>query len=175
MKNHFWRNIITIIFFCLPLYSCFYPLQHQDYNKCVYVSDLKIIHFGDVSGGVGLDKPYWTDKLVICGINFKKGVIVHPKDGSKVAFVEFLLPRKGGRLLGLAGCAEETGGEYIHKMNFRFYVDGEFLYGKEMYGSDCQQLDLKLGPGKVLRIETDDGHDGNYYDHMAFGDLRIEY
>lgn len=175
MAQHFWHKLITIFIICFSLYSCYYQIQHQHSHKYVYVSDLKIIHSGDVNGGVGIDKPYWEDKLVICSINYQKGLVIHPKDGGKIAFAEFLLPRKGGRLLGLAGCAEETGGTYIHKMRFRIFVDGDFLYGRELYGDDCQKLDLDLGFGRVLRIETDDGHDGNYYDHMAFGDLKIKY
>ena len=175
MTQHFWRYIFAFCIICISLYSCYYPIQDKDFNKYVYVSDLKIIHSGDVNGGVGIDKPYWTDKLVICGINYKKGLVIHPKAGGKIAFVEFILPRKGGRLLGLAGCAEETGGEYNHKMRFRFFVDGDFLYGREISGEECQKLDLDLGQGTVLRIETDDGNDGYYFDHMAFGDLKIKY
>ena len=175
MIQHFWRKIITICILCFALNSCYYLIQHQHFHKYVYVSDLKIVHSGDVYGGVGIDKPYWADDLVICGIKYKKGLVIHPKAGGKIAFTEFLLPGQGGRLSGLAGCAEETGGTYILKMNFRFFVDGEFLYGRELYGDDCQNLDLDLGKGRVLRIETDDGHDGNYFDHMAFGDLKIKY
>lgn len=173
MTQHFWRNIIIISIVCFPLSSCFYQIHDKHFHKYVYVSDLKIIHSGNVHGGVGIDKPYWTDKLVICGTNYKKGLVIHPENGGQIAFVEFLLPRKGGHLTGLAGCAEETGGTYKHKMRFRIFIDGELLYGREISGDEYEKLDLDLDHGRVLRIETDDGLDGNYFDHMAFGDLKI--
>ena len=49
------------------------------------------------------------------------------------------------------------------------------LVHAEITGTQSQDLDLDLGQCKVLRIETDDGFDGNTSDHMAFGDLRIVY
>ena len=141
----------------------------------VYVSDLTIIYSADLAGGVGIDRPYWTDELILCGKKYKKGIIMHPKNGGTIGFAEFRLPKKGGRLVGLAGWAEATGATSRGKMRFRIFVDGELLYGRELIGMECQRIDLDLGPAKVLRIETDDGGDGYYSDHMAFGDLRILY
>ena len=175
MKIYFWRNIIIISTIGFSLISCCYKPCQNNSSEVVYVSDLKIIHSANVHGGIGIDKPYWMEKLIICGESFTKGLVVHPKDGRRIAYVEFILPRDGGRLLGLAGCAEETGGEYAHKMRFRIFIDGDLLYEKEIDGNECQNLNLDLNQGTVLRIETDDGGDGNYYDHMAFGDLRISY
>jgi len=175
MAQQFGGSILTISFICFLLFSCCSSTHIQNSDNNVYVSDLKIIHSGYVHGGIGLDKPYWMDKLVICGKYYNKGLVVHPEDGGKIAFVEFLLLKKGGRLMGLAGWAEEVGITYNGKMRFRFFVDGELIYGRELRGEDCQNLDLDLGFGSVLRIETDDGLDGYYSDQMAFGDLRIEY
>jgi uncharacterized protein YecT (DUF1311 family) len=141
----------------------------------VYVSDLKIIHSGDVHGGIGIDRPYWGDELKICGITYKKGLIIHPEDGGIIAYAEFLLPKKGGRLLGVAGWAEQEGVVHSGKMRFRIFVDEELLYGNELKGKECQRVNLELGLGKILRIETDDGDDGYIADHMAFGDLQIVY
>ena len=142
----------------------------------VYVSDLEIICSDKIHGGIGLDKPYWTDELVICGKRYRKGVVIHPEDGGKVAYAEFLIPGKGGQLLGAAGYCE--GGGYAtsdRKMRYRIFVDDELVYGNELIGKECRGVNLNLGTGKVLRIETDDGGDRNYSDHMAFGDLRIIY
>ncbi len=49
------------------------------------------------------------------------------------------------------------------------------LYERELKGEECIKLNLDLGFGRVLRIETDDGDDGYFSDQMAFGDLRIIY
>lgn len=141
----------------------------------IYVSDLEIIQFGNVHGEIGIDKPYWTDELAICGKKYKKGIVMHPEDGGIIAYAEFQLPQKGGRLLGVAGWAEEAGVIHRGKMRFRILVDGEPLYGGELNGNECRSLNLNLGSGKILRLETDDGLDGNESDHMAFGDLRIIY
>ncbi len=99
MVLHFWRNIITVCIIYLFINSCCYTIPYQNLHKYVYVSDLKIINSGDINGGIGLDKPYWTDKLVICGKYYRKGLVVHPKDDGRIAFVEFLLPRNGGHLV----------------------------------------------------------------------------
>jgi len=148
--------------------------NENDSSK-IYVSDLKIIYSGNIHGEIGIDRPYWMDELIICGKQYRKGIVIHPKDGGQIAFAEFRLPKKGGRLLGIAGWAEQTGEIYRGKMRFRIFVDGELMYGRELIGKECQRVDLDLGSGKVLRIEADDGSDGNYNDHMAFGDLRILY
>jgi photosystem II stability/assembly factor-like uncharacterized protein/uncharacterized protein YecT (DUF1311 family) len=146
------------------------------YNQSVvYVSDLRVIRSGDIQGGIGIDKPYWVNELVIGGRQYRKGVVMYPEDGGKIAYAEFLLPRKGGRLLGVAGWAEKRGAFHQGKMRFRILVDGELLYGRQLSGKESQNVDLDLGLGKILRIETDDGFDGNEADHMAFGDLRILY
>jgi uncharacterized protein YecT (DUF1311 family) len=145
-------------------------------NKMVYVSNLEIIHSGNIHGGIGIDKPYWTNELVICGKRYSKGLIMHPESGGIVAYAEFLLPQKGGHIIGVAGYAEGEGSvTYNGKMRYRIFVDGELLYGNELIGKECRGIDLDLGTGRVLRIETDDGNDGNYSDQIAFGDLRIVY
>jgi hypothetical protein len=175
MAQHFSRCIIALSLICFPLFSCFSQRQTHHLPKNTYISDLKILRSGDVHGGIGKDRPYWTDKLIICGKEFKKGVVIHPEDGGKIAFVEYRLPKRRGRLLGVAGWAEQEGAVHSGKMRFRFFVDGELLYGNELNGKECQRVNLDLGSGRVLRIETDDGGDGNNADHMAFGDLRIRY
>ena len=148
----------------------------SDYNpREIYVSDLKIIHSGNVHGGIGLDRPYWTNELVMWGKKYNKGVVITPENGGIIAFIEFRLPKNGGRLLGLAGWAEQVRAIHRGKMRFRLFGDGELLYGCELNGKECQAVDLDLGQCKVLRIESDDGGDGNEGDHMAFADLRIVY
>jgi uncharacterized protein YecT (DUF1311 family) len=144
--------------------------------KRVYVSDLELIRTENINGGIGLNKPYWADAIVICGKKYRKGVVIHPKDDGSTAYAEFLIPKEGGNLRGVAGWASE--GAYVSyhgRMRYRIYVDNELLYGNELKGKECRGVDINLETGKVLRIETDDGGDGNYSDHMAFGDLRIEY
>ena len=144
--------------------------------KKVYVSDLELIHSGNINGGIGLDKPYWTDELVICGIKYEKGVVIHPQNDGTSAYAEFLIPEKGGHLLGVAGWAEGSSyADYHGKMRYRIFVDGKLIYGNEFSGKECWGIDLDLGSGKILRLESDDGDDFNYNDHMAFGDLRIIY
>jgi len=175
MAHHYLRSTIAISLICFPIFSCYYPIHTQRLLKNVYVSDLKIIHSADIHGGIGLDRPYWTDKLIIDGKEYRKGVVIHPEDGGIIAFVEFLLPKRGGRLVGVAGWAEQEGTVHSGKMRFRFFVDGKLLYGSELSGKESQDVDLDLGLGSVLRIETDDGNDRYYADHMAFGDLRIIY
>lgn len=144
--------------------------------KTIYVSDLQIICTEDINNGIGLDKPYWADEIVICGKRYRKGVVIHPKDGGRVAYAEFIIPKKGGKLIGVAGYGE--GGSYVSthgKMRFRIFVDDELIYGNELFGKECRGINLNLDDGKILRIETDDGGDRNYSDHMAFGDLKIVY
>lgn len=145
-------------------------------SKRVYVSDLEIIRSGHIHGGLGIDEPYWDNELVICGRRYFKGIVMHPENSRLDAYAEFLIPNKGGRLLGIAGWAEGGGtGYYNGKIRYRIFVDDKLLYGNEIRGKECRGIDLNLNEGKVLRIETDDGSDNNYSDHMAFGDLRIEY
>jgi uncharacterized protein YecT (DUF1311 family) len=145
-------------------------------SKKIYVSDLDIIRSGHIHGGLGVDEPYWDSELVICGRRYIKGIVMHPENNRMDAFAEFLIPKKGGRLLGIAGWAEGGGAVYYKgKMRFRIFVDDKLLYGNEINGKECRGVDLDLGAGTVLRIETDEGSDNNYNDHMAFGDLRIEY
>jgi uncharacterized protein YecT (DUF1311 family) len=144
--------------------------------KSEYISDLQLVRSNNIYGGIGLDKPYWTSEIIICGKKYKKGVVIHPEDGGNVAYAEFLIPRTGGQLLGVAGYCEGNGStKSSRKMRFRIFVDNELLYGNELIGKECLGVNLNLGKGKVLRIETDDGGDRNYFDHMAFGDLRIIY
>lgn len=140
----------------------------------IYVSDLKIMNSGNVNGGIGLDRPYWADQLIICGKKYMKGIILHPENGGVIAYAEFSLPKPGGRLVGVAGWAEERG-PHRGKMRYRILVDGKLLSGNELIGTEYRSLNLQLGQARVLRIETDDGLDGNDADHMAFGDLRIVY
>ncbi len=141
----------------------------------VYVSDMKIIASDHVHGGVGLDKPYWGGKLIIRQTTYDKGILIHPEEGGVAAFVEFLLPREGGRLEGVAGYCEETGTVYRGRMRFRILADGDLLLAEELRGPQSHVLNIPLGHARVLRIETDDGGDGNNADHMAFGDLKVVY
>jgi uncharacterized protein YecT (DUF1311 family) len=144
--------------------------------KKVYVSDLEILRSGNINGGLGLDKPYWTSQIIICAKTYKKGVVIHPEAGDQTAYAEFQIPRPGGRLLGVVGWAAGMPDvNYNGKMRYRILVDGNLIYGNEIVGKECRGIDLDLGAGKVLRIESDDGGDGNYSDHLAFGNLRIEY
>jgi uncharacterized protein YecT (DUF1311 family) len=145
-------------------------------TKEVYVSDLEVIRSKDIHGGLGIDKPYWTSEILICGKIYKKGIVVHPEAGGPVAYVEFQIPKEGGHLLGVVGWAGGTGSyKYRGRMRYRILIDGELIYGDELVGKECKGINLDLSTGKVLRIETDDGGDGNYSDHLAFGNLRIEY
>ena len=158
------------------LHDNVYDESRNGYNRMkIYVSDLKIIRSGNVHGGMGIDRPYWRDDLVICGKKYRKGIVMHPENGGIIAYAEFLLPKKGGHLLGIAGWAEEEGAIHQGKMRYRIFIDGELLCGNELSGKESRKVDLDLGLGKVLRIETDDGLDGNEADHMAFGDLSIIY
>lgn len=164
-------------------FAAIHPFHHTvngvsysgDNPMKIYVSDLKIVRSGNIHGGIGIDRPYWRDDVVICGKKYRKGIVMHPEDGGIIAYAEFLLPRTEGRLVGIAGWAEEAGAVHHGKMRYRIFVDGELLYGNELNGNGYREVDLDLGSGKVLRIETDDGLDGNEADHMAFGDLSILY
>ena len=150
--------------------------NYNNYNpNQIYISDLKIIHSDNIQDGINLDRPYWTNELIICGKKYRKGIILNPKEGGIVGSAEFLLPRMGGHLLGIAGWAEEIGATHQGKMRFRILADGKLLHEDEIVGTESKGLDLDLGQCKVLRIEIDDGLDGNTSDHMAFGDLRIVY
>ncbi len=145
-------------------------------GKMVYISDLQLMRTENIHGGIGIDKPYWTNEIVICGKKFRKGIVIHPKGGGKVAYAEFLIPNEGGRLLGTAGYCEGGGlASSNRKMRYRIFVDNELLYGNELIGKECRGVNLNLGTGKILRIEADDGDDWNFSDHMAFGDFKIIY
>ena len=166
MKRKYFVNIVIIFLVLFPLFSCV---------STKYISDLNISHLGDIHGGIGLDKPYWSDQLILCGIQYKKGVVIHPEDGGIIAFAEFQIPKKNGHLMGMAGWAEQINVTHKGKMRFRFFADNVLLYEGEISGNNCQEINLDLGNASVLRIETDDGDDRYWADHMAFGDLRIVY
>ena len=101
--------------------------------KKVYVSDLEVIYAGNIHGGLGIDKPYWTSELVICGKKYDKGIVVHPEAGGPVAYVEFQIPKAGGQLLGVVGWADGTGNNSYHgRMRYRIILDGRLVYGNEL-------------------------------------------
>jgi len=146
---------------------------HGAFLVLTFVSYMRVLRSGNIDGKIGIDKPTWSNELVICGMKYRKGIVVSPEDSGRIAYVEFALPTKGRRLLGTAGWAEEAGVSHLGAMRFRILVDGHLLFGKQLSGREMQELDMDLGPGRVLRIETDDGFDGNETDHMAFGNLRV--
>jgi uncharacterized protein YecT (DUF1311 family) len=147
----------------------------DDIHREVYVSDMTIIASDHVHDGIGLDKPYWGGKLVIRRTIYDKGVFIHPDEGGVVAYVEFLLPKEGGRLEGVAGYCEESGVFHRGMMKFRIIGDGQPLLAGAVGGPQSRMLRVNLGHTRVLRIEAEGGGVGDNADHIAFGDLKVVY
>ena len=146
-------------------------LPHSD----VFVSDIKPIRSANFDGEIGIDKPSWSDQLSIQGKKFSKGIVLHPKSGGVIGYVEYVLPRPGGRLQGIAGCADQPGVVHKGKLRYRILVDNRLVSSDELNGPGARFLRVELKQGRLLRIEVDDGLDGNETDNLAFGDLKVIY
>jgi uncharacterized protein YecT (DUF1311 family) len=141
----------------------------------VYISDMKVFRSANINGEVGINRPSWSDQLIIRGKKFNKGLVIQPMTSGTIAYVEYILLRPGGHLHAVAGRAEGAGGGREGRIRFRILVDNKLLYADEIGGSEWKIVDMELSHGRILRIETDDGFDGILNAYMAFGDLKIIY
>ena len=153
----------------------FYDNENGPRLADVYISDMRIFRSANINGEVGINRPSWSDQLIIRGKKFNKGLVIQPMSSGTIAYVEYLLLKPGGHIHGVAGRAEGAGGGREGRMRFRFFVDNRLLYADEIGGGESKTVDMDLSHGRILRIETDDGFDGILNDYMAFGDLKIIY
>jgi hypothetical protein len=144
-------------------------------SRRVFLSDMKVLNSGNVHGGVGLDKPYWGGPLIIAGTTFQKGLVLHPPEGDAPAFVEYSIGRNFRRFRARIGWAQQANAQMVGSMNLTIYGDGELL-GSYAFPkpSRLTDVDVDIQGVSVLRLEVDNGGDGNNSDHAALGNARIE-
>jgi hypothetical protein len=143
----------------------------------VYLSDLPESASGNLHYGLGKDKPYWASSLIIAGQTFQKGLSTPPVDqnGSR-GFVEYQLKGEFKKFYATLGFAE--GGEdppgCVGSMNYYVLVDGRQVQaGPFPKRSNILNLEVDLHDVENLRLEVDNGGDGHWCDHAAWGDARL--
>jgi len=142
----------------------------------VYLSDMKEIRSGDVHGGLGKDRPYWQPDLIIGGRTFKKGLVTHPvAENGRRAFVEYELNGRYRFFMTTLGAAQDHGNYGRGTMSYYILADGrEVAGGRFPVPPDTRNLRISVSGVRILRLEVDNGGDGNNSDHAAWGDARVE-
>lgn len=140
----------------------------------VYLSDMTESRSGDIHGGLGKDKPYWAPELVIGGRRYNKGIVTHPEASSAHAFVEYTLNGGFSRFTATLGSASDRGNYGNGTMNYYIYVDGRAVeQGHFPPPPATREINVPVQGGQTLRLEVDNGGDGNNADHAAWGDARL--
>jgi len=141
----------------------------------VYLSDLNETRNGNLHGGLGKDRPYWQNDLIIAGKKYAKGLVTHPPaDNDKKTFVEYDMAGGYSRFLATLGSAEDHGNYGRGTMNYCVFVDGRMAEcGPFPVPPTTKEISINVGGAKLLRLEVDNGYDGNHSDHAAWGDARL--
>jgi hypothetical protein len=142
----------------------------------VYLSDLPESNSGNIQGGLGKDRPHWQSELIIGGRKYAKGLVTHPKaENGSWAFVEYALDGSYSRFRATLGSAEDHGRYGKGTMNYGIVIDGRRVVGGAFpVAPAVKEIDLDIGGAKTLRLEVDNGYDGNNSDHAAWGEARLE-
>ncbi len=141
----------------------------------VYLSDLSEIRSGDIHGGLGKNRPYWTPELVIGSRRFAKGIVTCPGPTGARAFVEYALNGQFSSFLATLGSAGDQGNYGKGTMNYFIQVDGRLVkQGRFPTPPATLELDIPLRGAQTLRLEVDNGGDGHVADHAAWGDARLK-
>jgi len=154
---------------CLSLVLCFGTDARA--QGVVYLSDLKEQRCENVHGGLGKDHPYWTKLFSIGTRSFAKGIVTHPpaQNGQR-ALVEYALNGEYVRFIATLGTC--TGGG--NTMNYTISTDkGPVLSGPFPKPPAVVEISIPLEGALFLRLEVDNGGNGNENDHAAWGGARL--
>jgi hypothetical protein len=141
----------------------------------VFLSDMPESRSGDIHGGLGKDRPYWTPELLIGGRRFAKGIVTCPGPSAARAFVEYPLNGRFTRFLATLGSAADQGNYGKGTMNYFILVDGKIVeQGRFPTPPATREISVSVQGGQTLRLEVDNGGDGHSADHAAWGDARLK-
>lgn len=141
----------------------------------VFLSDMAESRSGDIHGGLGKDRPYWTPELVIAGRRYQKGIVTHPGASAARAFVEYPLNGGFSRFAATLGSAADGNTYGNGTMNYAIYVDGRLVeQGRFPAPPATREINVSVQGGQTLRLEVDNGGDGNHADHAAWGNARLK-
>lgn len=146
-------------------------------DRKTFLSQCEVVRQGNIHGGLGLDSTYWQKEVIFNGIRCEHGISIHPKDGGESAFVEFRIPEGCEEIIGWVGlCDSFIDPTSRGNGNFRIFVDGYRLEENRVpQRTFLKTLRINTHQKSILRIETDDGGDGNHSDMIAFGEMKLQY
>ncbi|MBF0609705.1 MAG: NPCBM/NEW2 domain-containing protein [Magnetococcales bacterium] len=144
-----------------------------------------------IHGNLGIDKPYWASSIVIAGKTYQKGLVMHPKEFTKVKShsVEVvydlkLLEQKHGvkfkkfrSTIGLAepnDCSSSDG-----NVNFIVKLDDKEVYNSRIINNGPVRhgiyLDVNVPIEKAqnLQLIVDDANGSIGCDHATWADARL--
>jgi len=141
----------------------------------VFLSDMTESRSGDIHGGLGKDRPYWTPELLIGGRRFAKGIVTCPGPSAARAFVEYPLGGGFSRFQATLGSAADQGNYGKGTMNYSILVDGKLVeQGHFPTPPATREINVSVQGGQTLRLEVDNGGDGHNADHAAWGNARLK-
>lgn len=142
----------------------------------VYLSDLAETASGDIHGGLGKDKPYWQADILIGSQRFGKGLVTHPGNGPQRAYVEYALDGRYSRFLATLGSSAHGSSPGSDSMNYFVWVDGRLVEQARFPTPPAiRDLDISVRGARSLRLEVDNGGNGNHSDHAAWGNARLRH
>ncbi len=150
------------------------PPPPQESNT-VYLSDLQESSSGNVHGGLGKDRPYWQSELILADKRFSKGIVTHPMaENGRRAFVEYNLNGQYSYFRATLGSAQDHGNYGKGTMNYSVLVDGKAMEcGPFPVPPSTREINVDIRGARMLRLEVDNGYDGNNSDHAAWGNARL--
>jgi pimeloyl-ACP methyl ester carboxylesterase len=145
-----------------------------------YLSDIKEIPAEMttlIHGGLQKDRVYWQPEVWMGNSRFYKALGIHPEAGVTVG-VSYQVPAGANWFKGLVGNARqdshlECRGSFV----FRVLLNNATVASDRIQGSwqvPPLNVTVPVAAGQVLTLEVTDGGDGNWCDHMAWGDPRFE-
>ncbi len=150
------------------------PRPPQPGGPDVFLSDISESRSGDIHGGLGKDRPYWTPELLIGGRRFAKGLVTCPGPSGARAYVEYPLNGRFSRFLATLGSAADQGNYGKGTMNYFILLDGKVIeQGHFPTPPATREINVSVQGGQTLRLEVDNGGDGHNADHAAWGDARL--
>ena len=137
------NELIYLAFLTEDRTNILIDLLNTSTTKTVYVSDLQLIRSDNIHVGIGLDQTLLDICLINCGNKIQKSVILHPEYNGRVSYAEFIIPKNRKSFKGIASSAGWDDrlyhSEYLGKMSYRIFVDGELVYKNELFRIiECQ-------------------------------------
>jgi len=151
------------------------PAETQKQASSSFLSDQHELSAGNIHGGLGRDRPYWQNALIIDGVTYQKGLVTHASEIG-AAFVEYSLAGSHERFTAHIGLAEQNGAcSPTGSVRFAVMVDGQTRFTSPVIRcGNSQDISLSVADGHVLRLEADNANDGINSDHAAWGSARLE-